>query len=84
MAEALSDDAVADSWWSPSSLPAWLNKEFYIQKIQPQLKTVMVREIAQACKFPSPTPPSSARADAVHIPGTGRHWRNLLAFQEAP
>jgi hypothetical protein len=48
ISKTLSDHAVANSWWSPSSLPTWLNKEFYVQKVQPQLRTVKVREIAQA------------------------------------
>jgi hypothetical protein len=56
ISKTLSDHAVANSWWSPSSLPAWLNQEFYVQKIQPQLKTVKVREIAP-CKSLSPRPP---------------------------
>ena len=30
------------------SPPARLNKEFYVPKIQPQLMTVKVREVAQA------------------------------------
>jgi hypothetical protein len=48
MSQTLSDHAVANSWWSPSSLPAWLNEKFYIQKIQPELRRFKVREIAQA------------------------------------
>jgi hypothetical protein len=54
ISKTLSDHAVANSWWSPSSLPAWLNTEFYVQKIQPQLKTVRVREIAQAMQVSLP------------------------------
>jgi len=42
ISQALSARAVANSWWSPSSLPAWLNEEFYVQKIQPQLRTLKV------------------------------------------
>jgi hypothetical protein len=40
ISKALSNHAVAISWWSPSSLPAWLNKDFYVQKIQPRLSAV--------------------------------------------
>jgi CRISPR-associated endonuclease Cas1 len=54
ISKTLSDHAVANSWWSLSSLPAWLNKEFYVQRIQPQLKTVRVREIAQAMQVSQP------------------------------
>lgn len=50
----LSDHAVANTWWSPSSLPAWLNEEFYVQKIQPRLRTLRVREIAQAMQVSQP------------------------------
>ena len=54
ISKTLSDHAVANSWWSPSSLPAWLNEEYYVQRIQPKLKTVKVREIAQAMKVSQP------------------------------
>ena len=54
ISKTLSDHAVANTWWSPSSLPAWLNQEFYVQKIQPQLKTVKVREIAEALRVSQP------------------------------
>ena len=54
ISRTLSDQAVANSWWSPSSLPAWLTKEFYIQRVQPQLRTVKVREIAQAMQVSQP------------------------------
>jgi hypothetical protein len=40
--------AVANSWWSPSSLPAWLNEECCMRQIQPWLKLIKVREIAEA------------------------------------
>ena len=48
--KTLSDQAVANSWWSPSSLPAWLNGEFYVQKIQPQLSRLKVGELAEDLK----------------------------------
>jgi hypothetical protein len=54
ISKSLSDHAVANSWWSPSSLPTWLNEEFYVQKIQPQLETLKVREIAQAMQVSQP------------------------------
>jgi len=43
ISKTLSDHAVANSWWSPSSLPAWLNEECYFQRVQPRLRTVKVR-----------------------------------------
>jgi hypothetical protein len=33
----LSDHAVANTWWSPSSLPEWLNEGFYVHKIHTNL-----------------------------------------------
>jgi hypothetical protein len=54
ISKALSDHAVANSWWFPSSQPAWLNEAFYAQKIQPQLRTVKIREIAHALQVSQP------------------------------
>jgi hypothetical protein len=54
ISQTLSNHAVANSWWSPSSLPAWLNEKFYVQKIQPELRRVKVREIAQAMHVSQP------------------------------
>jgi hypothetical protein len=72
--KALSDQALAISWWSPSSLPAWLNEEYYVQKIRQRLKTIKVREIAQALHVSEP--------DAAFIRSSRRrphprHWDNL-------
>ena len=33
ISKILSDHAVANSWWDPSSLPNWLNEECFVQKI---------------------------------------------------
>src|SRR5215475_5684504 len=44
----LSNHAVANTWWDPSSLPSWLTEECYVQRIQPLLKTKKVREVAAA------------------------------------
>jgi len=54
ISKTLSDHAVANSWWSPSSLPAWLTEEFYVQRIQPQLRTVKVRQISDALNVSQP------------------------------
>ena len=74
ISKTLSDHAVANSWWSPSSLPAWLNKEFYVQKIQPQLKTVRVREIAQAMQV---SQPYAAFIRSGRRSPHPRHWEAL-------
>ena len=70
----LSDHAVANTWWDPSSLPNWLTEECYVQKIQPLLKVKKVREIAAAVQV------SELYAGFI---GSGRrrphprHWKAL-------
>jgi len=73
-ARAPSDHAVAISWWSQSSLPAWLNGEYYAEKILPGLKALKIREIAHAIGVSKPY--------AMHI-RAGRcrpHRRHWLAL----
>ena len=48
LSRVLSNHAVANTWWDPSSLPSLLTEEFYIQRIQPLLRAKKVREIAAA------------------------------------
>jgi hypothetical protein len=48
LSRVLSNHAVPNTWWDPSSLPRWLTEECYVQKIQPQRRTKKVREIAAA------------------------------------
>ena len=74
ISKTLSDHAVANSWWSPSSLPAWLNKEFYVQKIQPQLRMVKVREIAEAMRV---FQPYAAFIRSGRRRPHPRHWQAL-------
>jgi len=45
---------VANPWWDPSSLPSWLNEGCYVQKIQPRLGTIKVREIREAIHVSKP------------------------------
>ena len=70
----LSDHAVANTWWSPSSLPAWLNEEFYVQKIQAELRRVKVREIAQAMHV---SEPYAALIRSGRRRPHPRHWKKL-------
>jgi hypothetical protein len=77
ISKTLSDHAVANSWWSPSSLPAWLNQEFYVQKIQPQLKTVRVREIAKAMQV---SQPYAAFVRSGRRRPHPRHWQALAGL----
>jgi hypothetical protein len=77
ISKTLSDHAVANSWWSPSSLPEWLNEEFYAQNVQPHLRTVKVREIAQAMQV--------SQAYAAFIRSGRRrphprHWKALAGL----
>jgi len=74
ISKTLSDHAVANTWWLPSSLPAWLNEEFYVQKIQPQLRRVKVREIAQALQV---SQPYAAFIRSGRRRPHPRHWRRL-------
>jgi CRISPR-associated endonuclease Cas1 len=80
ISKTLSDHAVANTWWSPSSLPVWLNKEFYVQKIQPQLKTVSVREIAQAMQV---SQPYAAFVRSGRRNPHPRHWQALAELGAA-
>jgi CRISPR-associated endonuclease Cas1 len=74
ISKSLSDHAVANSWWDPSGLPSWLTEECYAQKIRPQLRTIKVREIAQAMNVSKPYA-ASVRAGR-HRPHP-RHWLAL-------
>jgi hypothetical protein len=74
MSRALSDHAAANTWWSSSSLPDWLNEECYLQKIQPRLKTIKVREIAQVMKV---SKPYAAFIRAGRRRPHERHWEAL-------
>jgi hypothetical protein len=48
LSKVLSNHAVANTWWDPSSLPSWLTEECYVQRIQPLLRAKKIREIATA------------------------------------
>jgi CRISPR-associated protein Cas1 len=74
ISKTLSDHAVANSWWSRSSLPEWLNEEYYVQKIQPRLSAVKVREIADALKV---SKPYAAFIRSGRRRPHPRHWSNL-------
>jgi hypothetical protein len=74
ISKKVSHQAVANSWWSPSSLSAWLTEEFYLREIQPKLRTIKVREIAEALQVSHPYAASiRARRCRPHP----RHWEWL-------
>jgi CRISPR-associated endonuclease Cas1 len=77
VSKVLSDHAVAISWWSPSSQPAWLNEECYVQKIQPKLRTIRVREIAKALKV---SQPYAAFIRSGRRRPHPRHWQALAGL----
>jgi CRISPR-associated endonuclease Cas1 len=74
ISKTLSDHAVANSWWDPSSLPNWLNEECYVQNIQPRLRTIKVREISQAMQV---SKPYAALVRAGRRRPHPRHWHVL-------
>jgi CRISPR-associated endonuclease Cas1 len=74
ISRTLSNHAVANSWWSPSNLPEWLNEEFYLQQIQPRLRAIKVREIAQAMQVSNPY---AALIRAGRRRPHPRHWEPL-------
>jgi hypothetical protein len=75
--ETLSDHAVANSWWDPSSLPSWLNEEYYVTKIQPRLRTFKVREISEAMHV---SKPYAALVRAGRRRPHPRHWEALAGI----
>jgi CRISPR-associated endonuclease Cas1 len=74
VSQTLSNHAVANSWWSPSSLPAWLNEAFYVQKVQPKLRAIKVREIAKAIQI---SQPYAAFIRSGRRRPHPRHWQAL-------
>jgi hypothetical protein len=68
---------VTNSSWSPSSVPASLNAEFYIKKIQPRLKYLKVREIAQAIHV---SQPYAAFIRSGRRRPHPRHWQVLAGL----
>jgi hypothetical protein len=74
ISKVLSDHAVANTWWGPSSLPNWLNEECYVQKIQPRLRTIKVREISEAMRV---SKPYASQVRAGRRRPHPRHWQTL-------
>jgi hypothetical protein len=74
ISKALSDHAVANTWWSSSSLPAWLDEKYYVQEIQPRLRIIKVREIAHALQV---SEPYAAFIRSGRRRPHSRHWQAL-------
>ena len=66
--------ALAKSIWQPSSLPAWLNEETYLGKIQPLLAGLTNKAIASA--LGTSIPYASAIRAGRRVPHP-RHWLAL-------
>jgi hypothetical protein len=80
ISKTLSDHAVANTWWEPSSLPSWLTEQCYVEQIQPLLKGKKVRAIAEVMRVSKPYA-AFVRADAARIQGIGRRslcWWELV------
>ena len=54
ISKRISDQAVANTWWDPKSLPNWLTEECYVHRIRPLLRSKKVREIAEAMQVSQP------------------------------
>ncbi len=81
MSRALSDHAVANTWWDPSSLPEWLTEKCYLQQIQPLLRSKKVREIAQAMQV---SQPYAAFIRSGRRRPHQRHWQALAELVGLP
>ena len=77
ISKVLSHHAVTNTWWDPSSLPRWLNEECYVQKIQPRLRTITVREISEATQV---SKPYAALIRAGRRRPHPRHWQSLATL----
>lgn len=77
ISRALSNHAVANTWWEPSSLPAWLNEDCYVEKIQPRLRTIKVREISEAMHV---SKPYAALVRSGRRRPHPRHWEALAGL----
>ena len=77
ISKTISDQAVANTWGDPSRLPSWLNDECYVQKIQPRLRTIKVREISEVMRV---SKPYAAQVRAGRRRPHPRHWEALAAL----
>jgi hypothetical protein len=74
VSKLLSAHAEANTWWNPADMPAWLTEEYYTKEIEPRLKHLKVREIANAIEV------SHAYAGLVRADKRRphpRHWQVL-------
>jgi len=74
ISKKISDHAVAITWWSSVSLPAWLDQKFFVEKILPRLKVVKVILMAEAIGV---SEAYAAQIRAGRRPTHARHWQAL-------
>jgi CRISPR-associated endonuclease Cas1 len=60
--------------WNPSDKPAWLDKKFYCEQIQPRLRSIQPSEIQAAL---SVSKPYALRIRAAMCVSHPRHWLTL-------
>jgi hypothetical protein len=77
ISKVLSDHAVDNTWWEPSSLPDWLTEQCYMLQIQPRLRTIKVREISEAMCV---SKPYAALVRAGRRRPYPRHWESLATL----
>jgi CRISPR-associated endonuclease Cas1 len=68
---------LAQSAWSPSSQPAWLTEKVYSEQIQPKLRNLTNRMIAEALCVSMPYAADVRRGRRQPHP---RHWQALAAM----
>ncbi len=73
-AEAQRRHAAAKRAWQASSQPVWLDKDFYLRKIQPLLSGVTVPALASALGI---SEPYAAEIRAARYLPHRRHWQTL-------
>ena len=64
----------AKAGWKDSDLPAWLDKEFYLREIQPQLKRLTLAVLASTLDISIPYAVDIRRGRRIPHP---RHWEAL-------
>lgn len=73
----LSDHAVANTWWNPADMPEWLTAEYYAERIQPRLRELKVRQIADTIKT---SQPYAALVRSGKRRPHPRHWQALAVL----
>jgi hypothetical protein len=76
-AQALGRHANARQGWTAASLPAWLNNESYLEKIQPALAGITCTAIASALGVSVPYAASIRSGRRIPHP---RHWERLTGL----